>query len=88
VYGGDRRISLNWIPRLHSKTVSKRARQREKHTERERDREEREERRRREGGKGKGEEGGRKERNFIYFTYIFIRYFLYLHFKCYPESSL
>ena len=26
--------------------------------------------------------------NFFYFLKFFIRYFLYLHFKCYPESPL
>ena len=25
---------------------------------------------------------------FIIYLFIFIRYFLYIHFKCYPESSL
>jgi hypothetical protein len=26
--------------------------------------------------------------NVVFFSFFFIRYFLYLHFKCYPESSL
>jgi hypothetical protein len=29
-----------------------------------------------------------KKQNFNFFIFVFIRYFIHLHFKCYPESPL